>query len=148
MYWLFSTLLFAILILPFPIALMTALSWGVEAAWKVVFRTQPPFGQYSIWALAASLVLAAFGVYVVPAYAAIYEGYIAYLPWYTNLLVNYGQLLPVLVILTVALFILLKDNPRRERYFALMVAGEVLFLVLAVIALNTPTLFFGEAVSG
>jgi hypothetical protein len=136
------------LVFAVPIAIVLALDWGAQAGWRAVFKTQPPFDISSVGALAVALLLAVFSVFVIPQFALLFSSFGAYLPWYTVLLVNYGYALPGLVILLLFLLVALKNNPRREGYFAVILVGELALLVFAVISMYSPIFTFREAVSG
>ena len=97
-----------------PVAVVLGLNRGARALWQAGFKTQPPFDLFSTAALLVALLLGAFGVFSVPAFAVLFASFGSYLPWQTALLVNYGYLLPGLFILLLFLLVALKRHPQRE----------------------------------
>ncbi len=138
----------ATLALTIALVILLALNRGAQAAWRAVFKTQPPFGIFSVAAMAVSLSLAAFVVYVIHAFATLFASFGTDLPAPTLLLIKYGDLLPLVVfLLLLALLYVLRKNVRRERYFAVILCVELTVIALAVgTLLYLPVYKVGEAV--
>ena len=127
-------------------AIVLALNWGVQKVWKAAFKTQPPFDFFSVAALVGSLLLGAFGVFVVPQFSVLFASFGANLPAPTLLLMAYSNLLPAVFLLLLCVLYALKENVWRERYFAAVLAGEFAFLVLAVYTMYLPIFRMAEAI--
>ncbi len=134
-------LAFAILM---PVVLV--LNEGAQALWKAAFKTQPPFSLYSVAALVVALLLAAYGVFAIPKFAAVFAAWGDSLPTQTRWLMDYSHLLPLVFILSLCMLYLLRKNAQRERYFAAMLAGELALAVLIIWAQQSPIFEMGEAV--
>ena len=141
----------ACLVVLFAFAIMMpfvmVLNAGVQALWKAAFKTQPPFSLYSAAATVVALLLGAYGAFVVPQFSEVFASWGADLPTPTRLLMDYSYLLPAASILFLGMLFLLQKNAQRERYFAVLLAGELAMVVLIVWAQQLPIFVMGEAVS-
>jgi hypothetical protein len=114
-------------------ALLMLTSLFMHDLWLAVFKARPSYGIFSIAALLASLLLTAIGISATQGFSGLSDEFIESLPAPTRLLVKYGYLLMGVLILFLAASYLLRKNTRRERYFAIIMAGEVLLLTLALV---------------
>lgn len=128
------------------LAVLASMNWAAQSAWRAIMKTPPPFGFYSVYAIVIALLLGAVGVFVVPAFAQLFESFGADLPTPTGLLMHYRALLAILVVPLLALLYRLRASPRCEAYFAAILACEMCLLVLSVVALYLPVFSMSEAV--
>ncbi len=113
------------------------LNWGAQALWKKVFKTAPPFAFFSVAAMELSVLLVFAALSGISAFEQLFSAF-ADLPASTRFVLHYRYLLIVPLFGLLFLLCKLKSHPGRERYFAAILAGELLVLVLCISALYAP----------
>jgi len=123
-----------------------AANWVVQVVWKAALKTRPPAIFYSLAALAVSLLIAALGIFALPEFRNVYQQFGANWPTVTLIAVYLTErYLPLLlVIVMLVLLVVLRNKPRRERYFAVIFAGETALLFMIVGSLFWPLYKVGE----
>ncbi len=114
------------------------LNWGAQALWKKVFNTAPPFAFFSVAAMELSVLLVFAALSGISAFEQLFSSFGADLPASTRFVLHYRYLLIVPLFGLLFLLRKLKSHPGRERYFAAILAGELLVLVLCISALYAP----------
>ncbi len=130
-----------------PVGMLMGLCLGARQLLKAVFKLQEPFNFFAVAATLAAVALACFDLFAVPAYKQLFASFGANLPAPTLFLLEYHYLLLLPAVLQPFMVFRLRNHPRREDYFAAVLAGEF-FVLLMCVLLYVQIFKVGEAVAG
>lgn len=130
-----------------PVGMLMMLCLGARQLLKAVFKLQEPFNFFAAAATLAAVALACIGLFVLPAFKQLFASFGANLPAPTLFLLEYHYLLLLPAVLLPFVVFRLRKQPRREDYFAAILAGEF-FVLLVCVLLYVQVFKVGEAVAG
>ncbi len=140
-------LLVIALICLIPVGMLMGLCLGARQVLQAVFKLQEPFNFFAAAATLAAVALAYIGLFALPAFKQWLTSFGANLPEPTLLLLEYHYLLLLPALLLPFMVFWLRSHPRREDYFATILAGEF-FVLLTCVLLYVQVFKIGEAVAG
>ena len=126
-----------------PAGILMVLCLGAKQLLKALFRIKEPFNFFSVAATLLAVVLACTGLFVIPAYLQPF----ANLPAPTLFLLEYHYFLLLPALLLPLMVFWLRNQPRREHYFASVLAGEF-FVLLVCVLLYVQVFRISESVAG
>lgn len=147
-----TKLISALLMVTVATGVCAMIALGVETildlVWRRKFRAKAPLDWLSILSYLAALLIAIWGVWIVPQFQVLFESFGADLPWPARVVMQYRYLLALPLGALALLHFSLRRPGARLPYIFHVLTAEFVLSVLVVMSMSLPVFSVGEPIQG